>query len=101
MTDDGLNGILPAVKYRVPTKHLRTSGSTAVFVALPQGFDQRVEPVVSSGFGYDAQLAGDLPPHSRIPSCGISAVLTEEGIQSRLPVNQPGAALLNDGTRLT
>lgn len=37
MTDDGLNGILPAVKYRVPTKHLRTSGSAAVFV-LPSQF---------------------------------------------------------------
>ena len=37
MTDDGLNGILPAVKYRLPSKHLRTSGSTAVFV-LPSQF---------------------------------------------------------------
>jgi hypothetical protein len=34
---DGLNGILPAVKYRVPTKHLHTRGSTAVFV-LPAQF---------------------------------------------------------------
>ncbi|MFJ5696626.1 hypothetical protein [Arthrobacter sp. NPDC093139] len=37
MTDDGLNGILPAVKYRVPTKHVRTIGTTAVFV-LPAQF---------------------------------------------------------------
>lgn len=37
MTDDGLNGILPAVKYRVPAKHLHTRGSTAVFV-LPVQF---------------------------------------------------------------
>lgn len=37
MTDDGLNGILPAVKYRVPTKHISTIGSTAVFV-LPSQF---------------------------------------------------------------
>ena len=37
MTTEGLSGILPAVKYRVPTKHLRASGSTAVFV-LPAQF---------------------------------------------------------------
>lgn len=37
MTDDGLNGILPAVKYRVPARHVRTHGNEAVFV-LPQQF---------------------------------------------------------------
>lgn len=37
MTDDGLNGILPAVKYRVPARHVRTHGNVAVFV-LPAQF---------------------------------------------------------------
>lgn len=37
MTADGLNGILPAVKYRVPAKHLRTDGCSAVFI-LPAPF---------------------------------------------------------------
>lgn len=37
MATDGLNGILPAVKCRVPTKHIRTIGTTAVFV-LPAQF---------------------------------------------------------------
>jgi hypothetical protein len=37
MTTDELNGILPAVKYRVPTKHVNTIGNTAVFV-LPAQF---------------------------------------------------------------
>lgn len=37
MTVDGLNGILPAVKYRVPARHVRTHGNVAVFV-LPAQF---------------------------------------------------------------
>lgn len=37
MTVDGLNGILPAVKYRVPARHVRTHGNVAVFV-LPTQF---------------------------------------------------------------
>ena len=37
MTTDSLNGILPAMKYRVPAKHLHTRGTTAVFV-LPAQF---------------------------------------------------------------
>lgn len=37
MTVESLNGILPAVKYRVPAKHVRTQGTTAVFV-LPSQF---------------------------------------------------------------
>ncbi|WP_175417159.1 hypothetical protein [Arthrobacter sp. 24S4-2] len=37
MTDDGLNGILPAMKYRVPATHERTHGTSAVFV-LPTQF---------------------------------------------------------------
>lgn len=37
MTAEELNGILPAVKYRVPTKHVDTIGNTAVFV-LPAQF---------------------------------------------------------------
>ncbi|MDP9905591.1 hypothetical protein [Arthrobacter bambusae] len=37
MTVEELNGILPAVKYRVPAKHVRTQETTAVF-ALPSQF---------------------------------------------------------------
>lgn len=52
MTVDGLSGILPAVKYRVPTKHLRTSGSTAVFV-LPALF---AEYMRLAGVGQNSTL---------------------------------------------
>jgi hypothetical protein len=37
VTVDSLNGILPAVKYRVPARHVRTHGQVAVFV-LPAQF---------------------------------------------------------------